>query len=144
MAGDHSHGAIHVDFVRRDRPLDCANGGERLNIINRGRFFRLLADGGLTREIDAWMRRLLTVQIFLGQRCSGQEILERFPIEREMGVHARSPVIPQLRSVGGFASQPVILFCEVNKYARNMHPDIAGIPGPQQNQVPEVREIAGD
>src|SRR5437870_13253594 len=40
-------------------------------------------------------------------------------------------------------SQPVILFCEVNKYARYMHPDIAGIPGPQQNQVPEVREIAG-
>ena len=108
MVGDHSHGAIHIDFVRRDRPLDCANGGERLNIINRGRFFRLLADGGLTREIDAWMRRLLTVQIFLGQRCSGQEILERFPIEREMGVHARSPVIPQLRSVGGFG---VSRFC---------------------------------
>src|SRR5207244_13497481 len=93
---------INVDFVRRHILLNCANVGELLNIVHRGRFFRLLADGGLTREIDAWMRLLLTVQIFLGQRCSGQEILERFPIEREMGVHTRSPVIPQLRSVGGF------------------------------------------
>jgi glutaredoxin-related protein len=78
------------------------HGRERLNIFNRDRFFRLLTDGGLRRPIDGWARRFLAVQIFLCQRCPGQEILEGFPIEREMGIHARWPVIPQLRSVGGF------------------------------------------
>src|SRR5438876_9427313 len=84
--------------------LDCGNGGERLNIFNRDRFFRLLTDGGLGQPIDGWTRRFLAVQIFLCQRCPGQEILERFPIERDMGIHAAAALGWRLAGVRRFCA----------------------------------------